>query len=984
VPDVPTRPDLAAIRRRLSGSSPRDLWRSLDALADEPALAELIQRDFPRAAAGLAAGVDRRDFLRLMGASLAMAGLGACTRQPVEEIVPYVRQPEQLVPSQPLYYATAMPLAGFGLGLLVESHEGRPTKVEGNPMHPDSLGASDALAQASILTLYDPDRSQVITSAGEIRTRRAFLASVGPAWSVQRARRGAGLRVLSETVTSPTLAVQLTALLHDLPEARWHQWEPLNRDAARTGARLAFGEAVETRHRLDGAQVVLSLDADFLACGPSRLRLARELARRRRPPDMTRLYVVESTPSTTGAVADHRLPLRASDVEAVARAVAAGVGVRGRPAAPVAAEHRQWIEAVVRDLLRHRGTSAVIAGDGQPPAVHALAHAMNLVLGNAGHTVEYTDPVEAQPTDHGESLRVLAADMAAGHVELLLVLGGNPVYSAPGDVAFAEQMARVPLRVHLGLYEDETAQLCHWHVPEAHFLESWGDVRAHDGTVSIVQPLIAPLYGGTTAHELLSTLAGPGDRSSYDVVREHWQGEHAGADFATFWRRSLHDGVVPGTALAPKRVALRPDWDAPPPAPAAVGDGLEVVFRPDAHVFDGRFANNGWLQELPRPLTKLTWDNAALVAPATAERLGLASEDVVELRYRGRSVTAPVWILPGQAPDTVTLPLGFGRVRAGAVGTGVGFDAYRLRTADAPWFGGRLVMLRTGARLALACTQEHQSMEGREPARVLSLEELLAGAHVDEAPPGDLTLYPPHAYDGHAWAMAIDLTACIGCNACTIACQAENNIAVVGKDQVARGREMHWIRVDRYFAGSLDAPAIVHQPVPCMHCENAPCEVVCPVNATVHSSEGLNDMVYNRCVGTRYCSNNCPYKVRRFNFYLYSDWTTETLKMARNPNVTVRSRGVMEKCTYCVQRIERVRIAAGVEGRSIRDGEIVTACQQACPTEAIVFGDMNDPASRVARLRADARSYGLLAELNTRPRTTYLAAVRNPNREIDG
>jgi Fe-S-cluster-containing dehydrogenase component len=934
-------------------------------------------------------GVDRRQFLRLMGASLALAGLSGCTRQPAEEIVPYVRQPEHLLPGRPLYFATAMPLLGYATGLLVESHEGRPTKVEGNPDHPASLGAAGVVPQASVLGLYDPDRSQVVTNVGEIRPWSAFQDAMRAAIERARAQRGAGFRLLTGTVTSPTLAAQIAALLRDLPEARWHAHEPADGDGARLGSRLAFGEDVATQYAVGEAAVILALDADFLATGPASLRYAREFAQRRRPGDtgreMSRLYVVEPTPSVTGSMADHRLPLAAGDVEALARAVAAALGVRVRTAdRPAVTDHRRWIEAVARDLEHHRGAALVVAGEHQPAVVHALAHAMNAALGSVGRTLDYTEPVEARPTDQRESLRRLVLDMQVGAVNCLVILGGNPVFTAPVDLDFAAALDRVPLRVHHGLYEDETARLCHWHVPEAHYLEAWSDVRAYDGTASIIQPLIAPLYQGRTAHELLGAFSDNPTATSYDIVRAHWQGERPSTGFDDFWRKALHDGVVPDTAAAARRVALRLDWDTATPPSATRANDLELVFRPDPYVLDGRFANNGWLQELPRPITKLTWDNAALIAPATAERLGIESGDIVELRYQGRALSAPAWIVPGHAADAVVLPLGFGRTHAGTVGTGVGVDGYALRTATAPHFGPGLELRRTGERHELACTQEHQKMEGREPVRSATLAAWQADPHLGREPEPLPSLYPPHRYDGYAWGMAIDLGACIGCNACVTACQSENNIPVVGRDQVARGREMHWIRVDRYFAGDPATPELVHQPVPCMHCENAPCEVVCPVNATVHSSEGLNDMVYNRCVGTRYCSNNCPYKVRRFNFYLYSDWTHETVKMAMNPDVTVRSRGVMEKCTYCVQRIERARVRAETEGRRIQDGDVVTACQQACPAEAIVFGDVNDPTSRVSRLKADPRNYALLEELNTRPRTTYLARIRNPNPDLAG
>ncbi len=981
--------DLTHIRERLQGTTGRRFWRSLDELVETPEFVEFLEREFPRQAAGIVAALDRRHFLKLMGASFALAGLGACTKQPEERIVPYVQQPERLVLGEPLYYATAMPLHGFGIGLLAESHEGRPTKVEGNPEHPASLGATDALTQASVLGLYDPDRSQTIVSAGAIRTWDAFLATTRPALAAQESKGGAGLRILTDTVTSPTLARQLRELLRKYPQAKWVQYDVDGRDNVRAGTRQVFGEIVEPQYRLTEAAVVLTLDADLFGRGPARLRHARDLARarlldhpRREP---LRLYAVESTPTTTGAVADHRLPMRASDVEAFARRAAPAVGVRG--IAPDKVDDAV-VAAIARDLLEHRGRSLVIAGDDQPPVVHAIAHAMNGVLGNVGRTVVYTEPIEAVPQLQLAAFRELADDMRAGKVDVLLVLGGNPVFTAPSDLEFIRALEHVALRVHLGLYDDETALHCHWHVPEAHYLESWGDVRAYDGTATLIQPLIAPLYGGRTATELLAALLESPERSAYDVLRATWRSAaRDGSDFEVLWQKALHDGVVPGTAAAAKTVTPRTGWDAGIQA-AQPADGLEVVIRPDPYLVDGRFANNGWLQELPRPITKLVWDNAALIAPATAERLRLTSGDVVEIAHADRKVRTPVWIVPGHAAESITLHLGSGRTRAGRVATGVGVDVSPLRTSETPAIVRGVSVRTTGDRYVLATTQDHHSMEGRPIVRTATLEEFRQhpefAQHMEHVPAADESLFPPHPYTGHAWGMTIDVGACIGCNACVAACVAENNISIVGKAEVLRGHEMHWIRVDRYYTGGLDAPETVHQPVPCMHCENAPCEVVCPVNATSHSSEGLNDMVYNRCVGTRYCSNNCPYKVRRFNYFLYSNWTDETVKMAMNPDVTVRSRGVMEKCTYCVQRIEYVRGHAEAEGRAIRDGEIVTACQQVCPTEAIVFGDVNDPDSRVAKLKRDPRNYSLLGELNTRPRTTYLAQVRNPDPRFEG
>jgi molybdopterin-containing oxidoreductase family iron-sulfur binding subunit len=848
--------------------------------------------------------------------------------------------------------------------------------------------------QATVLGLYDPDRSQVVTNGGQIRPWSALLAAVRAALEGQRESRGAGLRILTETVTSPTLAARLRDLLADFPRARWVAWEPAGRDGARAGARQAFGEDVESRYRIDRASVILCLDADLFTSGPGHVRYAREFGRGRKAlaaaETMNRLWVAESMPTITGASADRRIVLRAGDLEHFARTVAAGLNVPGLPrprAAQVTGVGAETLASLVSDLRAHRGSSLVVPGELQPASVHALAHAMNDALGNVGRTVEYSDPVEAAPDVQADALATLSAEMDAGAVELLLILGANPVLTAPADLRFGERLAKVPLRLHLGLYEDETAALCHWHVPEAHYLESWGDIRSYDGTAAIIQPLIAPLYSGRTALGLLAALAGD-NRSDYELVRAQWQRQGLGGDFETFWRRALHDGVVSGTTLPARRPRLRGDWAGPPRPEAPADKGLEVVFRPDVHLLDGRFANNGWLMELPRPVTKLTWDNAALLAPATAARLGVGNEDVVEVTYRDRHLQAPVWIVPGHAPESVTLQLGYGRTRAGAVARGAGVDVYPLRTADAPYVGQGATLSPTGGRYPLSTTQGHQRMEGRALIRAATLAEYRAhpGFARDDEHGGakDESLYPPRVYSGHAWGMAIDLASCIGCQACVVACQAENNVPVVGKDEVARGREMHWIRVDRYFEGDEHDPAILHQPVPCMHCEHAPCEVVCPVNATVHSSEGLNDMVYNRCVGTRYCSNNCPYKVRRFNFFAHANWDVEVLKMAQNPDVSVRSRGVMEKCTYCVQRIEEARARAIVEGRPLRDGDVVTACQQVCPTEAIVFGDLNDPESRVAKRKAEERNYALLGELGTRPRTTYLAKIRNPATEHEG
>lgn len=941
------------------------LWRSLE---EQP---EYRSTAGPAVASAIPG---RRDFLKLAAASLALAA-GACS-PPAEEITPYVRSTGAADPGVPRFFATAMSLGGSATGLLVESNMGRPTKVEGNPAHPSSLGATDVYAQAAVLQLWDPDRARTIRRGDAIASRDAFDSTLAAKMAELGKRRGQGLRILTRYVDSPALAAQLRELIRRYPAAVWHTWEPLHRDHALAGARLAFGRELEPVYRFDRAAVVVALDADFLGAGPGHLRHARDFsARRRSGADggaMNRLYVVESAPSLAGAAADHRFALSVADMGKWLGELAAALGEapdRPRPA----------IEAIARDLQAHPGACVIVAGDSLPPPAHALVHALNRKLGAADATVYYIEPPGAQPGCTG-SIRDLVADVRAGAVDTLVMLGGNPAYDAPGDLDFPQALRRVPLAVHLSLYEDETAALSTWHVPQAHFLEQWSDARGHDGTASIVQPLIAPLHGGVSAHELLALLQGEAGATAHDIVRAHWKGTVREAEFPELWETALREGIVRGTASSPVATAVRRQ----PYEPTASAPGWSVRFCADPSVRDGDFANNAWLQELPRPDSKLTWDNAALVAPASAHALGVRSGDIVELRAAARTVRAPVWVLPGQAEGVIAIALGYGRSRAGRVGNGVGCDAYPLRGAGSPWEIRDIRVRKIGEGYPFATTQAHGRMEGREPVRHATLAEYRAGQGAPHERAERGSLYPKWPYEGYRWGMAIDLGACIGCNACTVACQAENNIPTVGKAEVARGREMHWIRVDRYYDGDAVSPRVLYQPVPCMHCENAPCEEVCPVGATVHDSDGLNVQVYNRCVGTRFCSNNCPYKVRRFNFRAYADRDTEELKAARNPQVTVRMRGVMEKCSYCIQRVTRARIATEKEGRRISDGEVLTACQAACPTAAIVFGDMNDEASRVNRLKRSPLNYALLEELNTAPRTTYLARLFNPNPELAG
>ncbi len=1028
------RKDLDRALAALTPASGPRYWRSLEELARTPAFQELMRDEFPEQATVWPEALSRRQFLTLMGASLALAGLSGCSIRPAPATtaVPYVRPPEEVVPGRPLFYATAMTLGGAGVPLLVESHLGRPTKVEGNPDHPASRGATNLFHQASVLTLYDPDRSQEVTHLGQTRTWDDALAALRGALERQRGRRGAGLRLLTEAVVSPTLGEQIAELLRQFPEARWHQYEPLACDNAFRAAGMAFTEPVNTYYNFRDADVVVSLDADFLCGGPAQLaytadfmagRRVRTTAANAAGARMSRLFVVETTVTGTGAKADNRLALRAGQIDGYARALAARLGVLGgdHPDAPPGVPPR-WVTAVATDLGQARGRSIVLAGDRQPPAVHLLAHQINRRLGNVGRTVFHTAPVVAAPVDHAESLRALAEAMDHGDVDVLLIVGANPVYTAPADLRFAERLRRVPLRVHLGLYHDETARQCHWHLPETHYLEMWSDTRAYDGAALTVQPLIEPLYRGRSAHELLAALTGHQGVPGLEIVRghwrRHWQANGASGRFDTFWQTSVHDGIVADTRYEPRPVTWRDDWQRRLGGGAEARDaagGYELVLESDPTVYDGRFANNGWLQECPKPLTSLTWDNAALMSPRTARELGVGlgsyahggehggyHPDVVELRLGDRAVEVPVWIVPGHADGAVTLSLGYGRDHAGRVGGTsdhrVGVNAYPLRTAEHPWFAPGLAVRRTGRRQLLACTQQHHLMENRDPVRAGTLAQYQHDpgfAHVEErlveqerrhGVRRELSMYDAseHPYHGHKWGMAIDLTACTGCKACVIACQAENNIPVVGKAQVAAGREMHWLRVDRYTSGPAEAPREFHfQPVPCMHCENAPCEYVCPPGATVHSADGLNDMIYQRCVGTRFCSNNCPYKVRRFNFFFYSDFTTPGVRQQYNPDVTVRSRGVMEKCSYCVQRIRHAQIDAQVDGRAIADQEVLTACQAACPARAIVFGDTNDRGSEVRAWKESPLHYGLLADLNTNPRTTYLAALRNPNPELE-
>ena len=1051
-------------------------WRSLDELAATPGFKQQLAREFPEGASHLE-GVDRRHFMKLMAASFALGGLGlAGCRRPEKNILPFGKSVEGVIPGLPQYFATAMPLRKSAIPLLAETHQGRPTKLEGNPSYAPHGGASSLLAQASVLDLYDPERATAHTRGDAVLTPAAvndFLASLGKKYA---AAGGAGLAFLAEESSSPTRARLLRQLRSKFPQAIWAEYEPVTDEPPVAAARAVFGQTVKPIYRFAKAERIVALDADFLSSESGSLYYAREFAKGRRvtkkDDPMNRLYVAESALTLTGSMADHRLRLASSHILAFAAALAEKVtgdagfaklaqGIDAKP---------EWLAECAADLAEHKGASLVVVGAHQPPAVHAIAYAINAALGNIGRTVDFVEI----PGASAKTLTELATSIRSGAVKSLVVLGGNPAYNAPVDLDWPTLQKSVGEVVRLGYYADETSALAGTHLAAAHYLESWGDARTADGTVVPVQPMILPLFGGVTEIEVLARILGEAKADGYSLVFETISGLARG-DKENAFRVFLHDGLLADSAYP----AVPVNFDGRgllklvngAAAPVALSKAnLEVRFVTDHKVDDGRFANNGWLQECPDPITKISWDNAILVSPRLGKELGIdpkgaliqvarkeeadftqgaENAHVFTLEVGGRKVRGPVHIQPGLSNYTVVVPIGYGRTRTGHVGTGAGFNAYAQRTAAAPGFVTGATLTPTGERAKLANTQEHWSMEGRDlvreanysdyqenPAYVRSIgleshspsilgevgEKMTPAQRATELPRGG-SLYETPKFDGkHQWGMSIDLNTCIGCNACVIACQAENNIPIVGKDQVMRGREMHWIRLDRYYSdGKADGramadlfggessgnrelpedPQISLQPIACAQCELAPCEIVCPVNATVHDEEGLNTMAYNRCIGTRYCANNCPYKVRRFNFFDFNlrqldslylgqlgpKGMPELVKMVKNPEVTVRMRGVMEKCTYCVQRIQNGKIQHKVKTAQagdpadvvVPDGTIKTACQQVCPVESIVFGNILDPRSAVSTAKAREQDYALLGYLNIRPRTTYLGKLRNPN-----
>ncbi len=1032
-------------------ASGRKYWRSLGQLGDTPEFRQWLEREFPQGASEFAGGeVSRRSFLQLMGASTALAGLTlAGCRRPEKHLVPFTRGVEWSIPGKALFYATARPWRNGYAPVVAQTNDGRPTKVDGNPLHPASKGASDTFTQASLLDLYDPDRSRHFTFKGEKKSGADFEKALDEL--IGKAGDGAGLAFLVERNPSPTRERLRGEVEKKFPKAAWCVYEPLVDDGSAEASRVAFGEGISPVAQIANADVIMALDADFLGNDGNLINSREFGARRSADGDnkMNRLYVVENRYTVTGGMADHRLRVQASQIGAFALALAeeiagqSGDGALGKLVAGASKSQTKfkenWAKVAAEDLVANKGKSLVLIGSRQPAAVQALGLAINAALGNLGKTIAGRKATEKP----GTSLVDLAQALGDKKISTLVIMGGNPVYNAPADLDFAAKLANVETVIRVSSNPDETTESATWQVPGAHYLEFWGDGRAIDGSYVSVQPMIMPLFDGWSELDMLAKFAGQAKPKGPELVQETFRQIVKPDNFTEAWAKFLHDGFQANTAAPAESLTLNADalskLAASPAVAASEGDNYEVVFVGDSKVDDGRLANNGWMQELPDPITKMTWDNAAWISPATAKKLDVEQGHLIEITVDNRKLDRiVVAIAPGHADNSITIPLGYGRTHAGRVGTvgqtsegfvidsdmtSGGFNAYPLRTTKAPYFAVGAKVKTLGKSYRVALTQEHGTLEGRGPdlVREATLEQYKAKPDFTKAMGVDAeaewkevngrkteivnrSLYShPPLNDIHQWGMTVDLNACTGCGACMVACQSENNIPIVGKRQVIEGREMHWIRCDRYFASAddkdIDEPEMVSQPMMCQHCENAPCETVCPVNATVHSEDGLNVMAYNRCIGTRYCANNCPFKVRRFNFFDYNqrkldklrtwNWvnekgTEDTIKMSKNPNVTVRMRGVMEKCTFCVQRVQEAKIAAKAKGRDSDDVRIpansfTSACAQVCPTEAIVFGDIANPDSAVSKLRTKERGYRMLEYLNINPRVTYLARIRNPN-----
>ncbi|MEM1094949.1 MAG: TAT-variant-translocated molybdopterin oxidoreductase [Bacteroidota bacterium] len=1025
----------------LDAEKPRArFWRSVSHLKNDAEYQASVNSEFAPEAAQVPGGSSRRQFLQLMGASMALAGLSAC-RRPVEVIVPYSRQPEEVIEGVAMYYATGMNFRGVYKPLLIESHEGRPTRIGGNVDHPTSRGNAGLFEQGSILNMYDPDRSQLVLNDGAQVAWADFVRFVNE-FRITASRRN--VAVLAAPSSSPTLAAAKQNFLQAFPNSRWIEYRAEGDDMRTLGVQMAFGAPYRVDYKMGNAEVIFSLDGNFLTeTSPDHEFITRGYADSRRIMDvddtMSRLYVAESYYTTTGSMADHRVRVRSSDIPAFAAALAAQIRGTAAPGTPF--DDHPVIVAAAEDLVAAGPNALIVAGDAQPPEVHALAMALNSELGAIGNTVRFLD-IEAEPiTPQADKIDELLADLRAGTLDTVIMLDVNPVLDLP---ELAELLRRVDTTIHLGMHVDETASSVRWHLPITHYLEAWEDGRSYDGTLSASQPLIAPLYeDAKSTIEVLNLMATGLDNTGYDLVRQTWRDVLPADKFESSWRRVLHDGYLPNTPYPDVTDAVRLRPEAVSPALPVAPEGVELVFRLSGQVLDGSYANNAWMQELPDVITKIVWDNVATMSPKTAAALGVQSNlekgqhfsDSLTLTLDGTSVTIPVWILPGHADNSITLDLGFGRQIAssraireakwfgfdtdhkidiygqGAIGSGVGVNVSPLRVRYDNLTLDATIAKADVERYMIATTQDHGvlNMEKRPLAIMATMSEYQANPTLakdmvptlpkaedwdeyptlweDRAPATDLA-YKDNPYYQNQWGMVIDLNTCMGCNACIVACQAENNVQVVGKDQVSRGREMHWLRLDRYFISDSyeiesDNPKMMFLPVSCQHCENAPCESVCPVAATYHSPDGTNQMVYNRCIGTRYCANNCPYKVRRFNFY---NWTKDlplTVQMVQNPNVTVRSRGVMEKCTYCIQRIRKAQQQASLEKRNLRDGDIVSACQQACAADSIYFGDLNDPNSKVVKMKENNRRYELLPQINVKPRTSYMARIRNPNEKLE-
>lgn len=975
----------------LIGKKGKAFWRSIEELAGDPEIQDCVKHEFPQTGALWDIPMTRRSFLKFMGAQIMMLYLAGCSRTLPDKIVPYVKSPEEIIPGRPLFFASALSYAGFGRGVLVESNMGRPTKIEGNPQHPDSLGFTDAITQALLYQLYDPDRSDMVMEKGLPSSWEDFKNVLQQRLMELKKSQGRGLRFLSKPIISPSLAFARQNILKKYPLAQWHQYSALYQDYSRKAYFEIFGKEVQPIYHVEKADRILSIESDFLTQGAGAIAYSSSFANRRggdKKEHINRLYALESTPTLTGSMADHRLVMPPTQLGNSLAFLCRQLGL-GHVSynSNLSNRDQDQLNAIAQDLREHHGRSLVVAGSQQPVPIQMMVCYLNDTLHNVGNTIDYLPVIEELPEDMTMSLRQLTNDLNKGEVTDLIVLDVNPVYASPYDLHFLKAFQKADFKVHGGLYFDETAQVSDWHIPMTHELESWGDTKAFDGTVSIRQPLMGPLYNGRNVYEISSIFLEEEYRSSLEAVRSFWKRRLDRLDFDFFWEKTVHDGVMEGTSFKPINHSPQIHYVTTPP----IDNALTLLIRPDPYILDGEFSNNSLLQELPKPLTRLTWDNAVLISPKTAASLDLSNGEGIEIAYNDRLLEAPVWILPGQANQTLTIHLGYGRSQPGLIGNKLGFNAYELLNSSFPYELMGISVRKTGRHFSLANVQHHSMIDSkRHPVIVGNLSDYehdpaFAARKTDSPQPAE-TLYEPkeHLHGQYQWGMLIDLNRCTGCSACTMACQVENNIPVVGKEQVMNHREMHWIRVDRYYDGSIDHPKIYHQPIPCMQCENAPCEVVCPVEATSHSEEGLNEMTYNRCIGTRYCSNNCPYKVRRFNFYEFAKpQRTTALHLSQNPDVTVRARGVMEKCTYCVQRINKARIDAKNENRTIRDGEIVPACQQACPAGAIVFGNITDSNAKVSQAKASPLNYGLLEELGTRPRTTYLAKIINPNPKME-